>query len=145
MRSKRKPTPARRGTTLIEVLAGLVILATLLVAVTVARGRFLRQWADADARLRAARAADVLMASWTTGDSIAVPVNDSGPLDGVRGGRWRTHVIPSPGAADVGARIVRLEVSRQLTAAEGGREIPVLSVDLLTPAARRPQPAKGTP
>jgi prepilin-type N-terminal cleavage/methylation domain-containing protein len=134
----------RRGTTLIEVLAGLVILATLLVAVSVARGRFLRQWADADARLRAARAADVLMASWTSGDTIAVPANASGPLDGVRGGRWRTRVIPSASAADVSTRIVRLEVSRQLTAAEGARDEPVLSVDLLTPAPRRVQPARAT-
>ena len=137
MRSKRPPTRARRGTTLIEVLAGLVILATLLAAVTVARGRFLRQWADADAKLRAARAADAMIAGWTTADTISVPADAAGALDGVPGCRWRTHVIPSTTADDLGARVVRLDVSRRLTAAEGGREVPVLSVDLLAPKPPR--------
>ena len=49
------------GTTLLEVLLGLAILATLLTSVVIARGRFMRQWADADRRSRLLAAADHLM------------------------------------------------------------------------------------
>ena len=37
--------------TLIEVLAGLAILGAVLASLSIARGRLLRQWADADKKL----------------------------------------------------------------------------------------------
>ena len=48
------------------MLAGLVVLGTLLAAVAIARGRFLRQWADADRRIVVTQAANRLLARWFT-------------------------------------------------------------------------------
>ena len=97
----------RRGTTLIEVLLGLVVLSTLLVSVAMARGRFLRQWADADHKLAQCRAADALLARWLAGPPAAVPLAGRGTTDGTA---WQTRVVPSPAAATVQAVVVRLDV-----------------------------------
>ena len=126
----RSAKPARRGATLIEVLAGLVVLATLLTAVGIARGRFLRQWAEADEKMRGARAVDALVATWVTEDSINVPLNSTGNLEGVPGGFWRTHLVAGAGANKLGALVVRLEVVRRTS------NTPLFSVDLLAPQLR---------
>src|SRR5437879_2341362 len=48
--------------TLIEVIAGLVVLAVLISAVALARGRLLRQWETAQKKTQAARAVDRMLA-----------------------------------------------------------------------------------
>src|SRR5438552_2996453 len=120
-RSRRR---ARRGTTLIEVLAGLVVLGTLLVSVAIARARFVHQAADAERRLRAAQAADALLSSWFTGPAPAVPASGDGPVEDLPGYTWRTRPIRDADAARLGAMIVRLEVIDT-------NRSPFLSLDLL--------------
>src|SRR5881394_3936045 len=94
----------RRGATLIEVLAGLVILGTLLVAIAAARGRFARQWVEADRRLAAVRAADKMLADWMAGAEQNIPLQAQGELPGVPKCVWRTREIRSQGAEDLRAR-----------------------------------------
>src|SRR4051812_46494797 len=89
----------RRGTTLIEVLAGLVVLATLLVSVGMARARFLRQWAEADRKLQVIRSTDRLLGTWMSGPAEAVPVASEGALENVPKCVWRTRVLDDPAAA----------------------------------------------
>lgn len=101
---------ARSGTTLIEVLAGLVVLATLLTSVAIARGRFLRQWADADRRLAVAHSIDRLLGQWLADSSTDIPAPGQRALEDVRGCYWRTSVIRDLQAAKVGAVIIRIEV-----------------------------------
>src|SRR5438876_3770040 len=91
-RSRRR---ARRGTTLIEVLAGLVVLGTLLVSVAVARARFVHQLADAERRLRATRAVDTMLGTWFAGPTPAVPTAAEGSLDGAADFAWRTRLVPN--------------------------------------------------
>ena len=118
--------------TLVEVIAGLVVLGTLLAAVTVARGRFVRQWAEADRRLQATRAVDALMSEWLSGSPQAVPTHARGPLIGGAANQvWRTQVIRDPAAAALGAIVVRLEVFDMPTLAK-----PTLTVDFLLPSPR---------
>jgi type II secretory pathway pseudopilin PulG len=120
--------------TLIEVLAGLVVLGTLLVAVAVARARFIRQWSEADRRLRATRATDAMLATWFTGDSASIPTNARGLLDDAPTDfAWRTHAVPNRDAAELGATIVRLDVFDRRTATSEGalQTTPIVSVDLL--------------
>src|SRR4029434_11142198 len=97
MKQRSNPFCSRRrpaGMTLVEVIAGLVVLGTLLAAVTVARGRFLRQWAEADRRVPATRAADALLSEWLSGSPQAVPIRSQGPLVGGAANQiWRTQVI----------------------------------------------------
>lgn len=136
----------RRGSTLIEVLAGLVVLGTLLVAVSMARARFMRQWADADKRLEATRAADAMLAGWLATPSATVPIDANGPLGGVPNYVWRTSLIRDPDATRINAYIVRMDVYDMA----GSRKKAVFSVDFLRhdypkikPAA--PPPAKKVP
>jgi Tfp pilus assembly protein PilV len=105
-----QPRPARHGTTLIEVLLGLVILSTLLVSVAMARGRFLRQWADAEHRITVVKAADSLLSTWLSGPPQAVPVAGQGLLDGLPDYTWHTRLIHDDSAESMGALLVRLEI-----------------------------------
>jgi type II secretory pathway pseudopilin PulG len=110
--------------TLIEVIAGLVVLAVLVCAVTLARGRFMRQWEAAQRRTQAAEAVDRMLAGWMGGagnDSIPVPAR--GSLAGVEGCAWRTEWVTDAGAARLGAGVVRVEV------VEAGKR--VLAIDVM--------------
>src|SRR2546425_2554060 len=98
---------AARAATLIEALAGLVILGTLLVSITIARGRFMRQRALAEQKIAASAAVDRLVAKWMAGGGAAIPISGQGSLDGVVNHTWRTHVIHDHSAAEMGASIVR--------------------------------------
>ena len=100
----------RQGTTLIEVLAGLLLLGTLLVSVTVARGRFIQQWTAADRKLTAIRWADSQIAQWLAGPVTAVPVGGEGTLDAPAKCSWRTRRVADTSAESLGAAVIRLEI-----------------------------------
>jgi hypothetical protein len=125
--------------TLIEILAGLVILGTLLVSVAIARGRFLRQIAEADRRLVAVRAADALLATWMSGPPQNVPVGKQGILDPVLSLTWRTRAIRDPDASRLGAIIVRMEVFDASSSALKNAGAPVFTVEFLLHDFRTPQ------
>ena len=97
--------------TLIEIVAGLVVLAVLVSSLTIARGRLVRQWGDAQRKLAAAEAVDRMLAGWLGGEgNDSIPVPARGPLEQIEGFTWRTNWVAEPGAARVGAGVVRLEV-----------------------------------
>ncbi|HEY7115770.1 MAG TPA: hypothetical protein VH475_04235 [Tepidisphaeraceae bacterium] len=124
--------------TLIEVVAGLVVLAVLVSSVTLARGRLMRQWAGAEKRLRAADAADRLLAGWlgsTADGADAIPVPARGPLEGVEGCIWQTDRLADPAAERLGAILVRVDVF-------DGR-VRLLSVDVLKHIRGRAEPQQG--
>jgi hypothetical protein len=124
--------------TLLEVLAGLVVLGTLLVSVAVARGRFIRQWSDADRKLTAIRSADAQIARWLAGPPDAVPVDAEGSLDSPSNCVWRTRQLRSDAAAALGAAVIRMEV---VDRARPDRAL--VAVDFLLRA--RPLAPRGTP
>ncbi|HSV13047.1 MAG TPA: hypothetical protein VLI90_02225 [Tepidisphaeraceae bacterium] len=109
------------------MLAGLVVLGTLLVSVAIARARFVHQAADAERRLSATRATSAMLATWFTGPTPAVPLAAEGALDGAANFTWQTHVMPKRPAAELTAVIVRLDVFDR----SAPSSTPVLSVDLL--------------
>jgi type II secretory pathway pseudopilin PulG len=113
--------------TLIEVVAGLVILGTVLASLALARGRFARQWAAADRKLVAARALDALIANWM---ESSIPINRQGRLPNAKNCVWRTRASRNPGTSKLGAEVVRIEVF-DLADAERSNATPVVSVDLL--------------
>ncbi len=116
--------------TLIEVLAGLVVLGTLLASMTIARGRMLRQWGEADRKLQSIRAVDALVTTWLSGPSRDVPVNSQGALGGVPNCLWRTRAMRDPAADALGAVIVRVDVIESATMSAK----PLVTVDFLLPA-----------
>ena len=119
------------GTTLVEVVAGLALLASLLVAVLLARSRYVRQATAADQRLRAVEVADQLLSAWhrdprgiKTGTGL---VSDPAFV-------LRTSAVADPAVEELGARVFRLDVLAQ----DDGRVL--VSVDFVADAEPAPQP-----
>ena len=129
---------ARRGATLIEALAGLVLLGTILSSALVARGRFQRQLRDADDKLAAVRAADELVARWIALPAGTAPVPGEGEVSHASSLAWRTSWLSDPYAQRLGARKAQL----QLFDEHGGPGRPLLTVEFLLPLP--PQPAATT-
>src|SRR4051812_46472084 len=98
-------SPARRGTTLVEVIAALVIFGTILAAMLIARGRFVRQDVQARRRIEATRALDALVTGWMNGPVSAIPVQATGSFGDESGQTWRTHLLRDPSAEEIGARV----------------------------------------
>ena len=130
---KRSIKPSRcwrTGMTLVEVLAGLALLASVLVGLLAAKAGYTRQSARAELRLRAAGAADELLAGWWQ-SSAGVPRLAAGEAPGGAGLLWRTRPVANVAVEDLGAQNVRLEI---LSAAANGRAPSfVLSVDVALP------------
>src|SRR5690349_172755 len=143
-RAPMQPPPPRLKTrtamTLIEVVAGLVILGTILASLAIARGRFARQWSAADRKLTAVKALDALVTEWMNAPGEgAVPLDRQGRIGDAKGLIWRTHATQSPESRRLSAMIVRVEVFDRA-------EFPVAAVDLLVhvPPATQPN-RRGTP
>ena len=125
---------------LIEVVAGLVILGTILASLAVARGRFARQWAEADRKLTATRALDALIAEWI--QKSDVPINRHGMLPDAKNMIWRTRAIRDRAASTLSVAIVRVEVFDRANE-DRPAAVPVVTVDLLIHVA--PQRAATLP
>ena len=128
----------RSALTLTEVVAGLVLLTTVLSAVFVARGRFLRQYADADRKLAASRAVDVMIADWLAGPADRVPVRGEGELPGVKGCQWKTSRVTDTTAQALGTKLVRLEVTQIPDGVTSRADRVVLAVEFLLPDPKLP-------
>ena len=115
--------PCRRGTTLVEVVAGLAVLGVLIASAATARARFSRQWAEAQRKLSAADAVDRMVAGWFDGGRDLIPVNARGNLEGLESMTWRTSIRRDEAAESLESAIVRLDVY------DGPRRI--ISLDLL--------------
>ncbi len=102
----------RRGFTLIEVVAGLALLGTLLVSITLAKGRFTRQRAVADRQIQAIAATESLLAQWWQ-DLSTFPRQDTGEVPGAADLSWHTSLIDDADAQDAGAVIVRMQINDQ--------------------------------
>ena len=95
--------------TLVEVVGALGLLATLLVALLLARARYTHQAALAQRRLQAVAAADALLATWHQ-DPRSLPRAGGGMFAGEGQLSWRTQRVASPAVTDMGAAVVRLEI-----------------------------------
>jgi prepilin-type N-terminal cleavage/methylation domain-containing protein len=100
---------APRGLTLVEVVAGLALLSTLLVAVLTTKARVTRQWSHAQRKLQAAAAADRLLVEWWPRRDV-FPRQSSGRLSGDSGLRWRTTPLANQALNALRTSVVRLEV-----------------------------------
>jgi type II secretory pathway pseudopilin PulG len=121
--------------TLIEVVAGLAILGTLLVAVLLAEARCRRQSAGARGRLAACRAAEAMLQQWWD-DPRTFPRAGQGEVKGNEPFLWKTSVVENEQAERLGAQVVRLEVFQQ----DGSSmEKPAVTVDVVLPAQDEPK------
>lgn len=119
----------REGLTLIEVMAGLAILGSVLVAVVMARGRYLDQSVAARHKAEAVRVADALLTQWWD-DIEQLPRAESGDVDGFR---WETQTRQPEALIELEAEVLRLSLF-QLEAIGDGSYEPILSVEVVVPA-----------
>lgn len=123
--------------TLIEVLAGLVVLGTVLSSILIARSRFAQQLATANLKLGAAQQIDALVEGWMD-SPLGPPPRSSGKFDERL--VWRTREIRNNAARELRSRLVRVEVfDRRAVRPDDADPVPLLSVDLLAadPSARK--------
>lgn len=116
----------RRGMTLIEVVAAVVILGTILAAIMVARAKHVRQLAEARDLERVVEVADELIGRWWLSEE-GPPVNGRGSASADGQIVWRTYWVSDPGVRTLGGRVLRVEVQME---GEG----PGVVVDLVVPA-----------
>ena len=121
--------------TLVEVMLGLVLLATLLVAMLLTRARFVRQTASAQRRAAAVVAADELLSGWC-GDRKKFPVDAEGTVKDRPELAWRTRLVADETAQSLGGRVVALEMLDRGIGDEAPQTI--LRVELLLPGEARP-------
>ncbi|MGB0766889.1 MAG: type II secretion system protein [Phycisphaeraceae bacterium] len=122
--------------TLIEVVAAIAILGTLLVGVVLAKSSHTRQLSLAQSKSQAVRLTDALIASWwQTPDGV--PVDESGSFGPGIDLRWQTRVVDNAAIDSLGARVVRVEVIADDPQARLDRDArddePLLIVDLVVP------------
>lgn len=81
----------RRGMTLIEVVAGIALLGTILTTTVLAQARLLRQHQRALVKLQAVEAVDRLLVQWSL-SGTEVPVGLTGTLLNFPQVSWRTRL-----------------------------------------------------
>ena len=117
--------------TLIEVLAGLALLAGLVVGIVSVKARCARQWTHANRRLAAVAAAESLLSRWWQ-DPASFPRAREGAVEGNAGLVWRTRVVRNAEVEALGASTVRLEVTGG--GGSPGDGVPLVVVDVVVQA-----------
>jgi prepilin-type N-terminal cleavage/methylation domain-containing protein len=119
----------RRGLTLVEVIAGLVLLATLLTAVLGAFKTHAAQIRGARDRLKASAAAEELLSGWLAQGALPA-LGTQKPLAGADGWNWRLTANEPQQSGTVNIGSIRVEIFRLKEAA---REDVLASVSLVVP------------
>ncbi len=122
----------RAGLSLVEVVAAIVILGTILVGVVLAKARHTRQLALAQQQQTAVRAADELLSGWWVSRE-GVPTEGRGQLATQPGMVWETRLVENGEVQRLGARVVRLEVRLAEGLERAGAEDVLVKVDLAQP------------
>jgi prepilin-type N-terminal cleavage/methylation domain-containing protein len=100
---------SRGGFTLIELVVGLVLLATLLVSILLASARYEKSRRLAQNRSKAVQLADSLLADWFDSPG-GIPIQASGRF-GNQDFLWQTQLVRNDQLFGREVLIVRLEVS----------------------------------
>ncbi len=106
---RRRPIHNRSGFSLVEVLAGTILLATLVVGVLVAMGSHQHKIRFSRQKLTATQLADQLLDRWhTKGDTVPLASNGFLSADGSLG--WQTQVVQTRLLCGVPVNVVRLNL-----------------------------------
>lgn len=122
LEASRMLSSRRRGLTLIEVLAALVIVGAILGGVAAARAKLTSQWRLAEDKLDAVALVEPLLADWRG----MPPPRGSGILGDGRM-KWMTRTRRDTAAGTLAAEVVVLQVRRRRDDAV------VLELELLRP------------
>jgi len=121
----------RRGLTLVEVIASLAIVSTLLVGLLVAGSRHADQIRRSRRMLDVIARVDALLYEWAGSGGLVLKKTE-GELPGEDGLIWRTRPADTRYRQELGIDLVRFEVfSRDDTLGER----PLVSLELAVPSA----------
>lgn len=130
---KNLPPDSCRGRafTLVEVLAGLALLGSLLATSMLVKARNTRQMALSNRRLVAVEATEKLLQSWWTKKTL--PLAGSGVLPGQADLTWRTttRIQPQSAKNPFKMKITRLDIFDQRVL---GEDEPIVWLELLSSA-----------
>lgn len=98
----------RPAFTLVEVVASLMLLGSLLIGILVAHRKHVQQIRGAERRLAAIAAMDDLLAKWSVEGSWGATQSE-GEFGGAKGLKWRWTIMPAAELRKLGASIGRLE------------------------------------
>lgn len=121
----------RPAFTLVEVIAGIALLGTLLAGLMLSFSAHVRQYKAARLRIQAIEKLDRQLELWYADDGT-LPMDSEGSLSSQPPLTWRTSTVNSPQAGRLNSVIVRVEVRRPDRADSSP---PVVAVELLHPAA----------
>lgn len=105
-----KTCSQRRALTLVEVVAAIAILGTVLVGVVLAKSRHTRQVVESKRMMAAIDAADDLILHWWTSPE-GVPANGRGVTGKDGAFTWETNVVENVHLEQYGVSVVRVTVS----------------------------------
>jgi len=115
--------------TLIETVAGIGLLGTVLVAALLVEVQCKRQSAAAARRTEAVQAADALLGRWWL-DPDGIPPDGSGSIESPQPLLWRTRTLDDEAAGKLGCAVVRLEVGPEGEVADSKAWV---TVDVVVP------------
>jgi len=129
------------GLTLIEVVAAIAILGTVLVGIVVAQSRHTHQVARARQQQAAVEAADRLIADWWSSEA-GVPIDGEGVISPAGGLRWTTRPVANRPIERLDARVVRVELwpVEEAVQAPFTPPEPLVRVDLVLPRPTQVEP-----
>lgn len=134
---------ARSGLTLLEVLAGLALLATLLAGVLTAYGNHVRQVRRTQLRLKAADAADRMLTDWFQRPG-GFPEEGCGTVPADVKIDWRTRRLkPLLAEREEDIPIVRLEMFDGKAKEKNPEVEPILVIDLASSATAKQPRGQG--
>jgi type II secretion system protein I len=117
-----------RGFTLLEVVLGLVLLATVLVTSLMALGRQRHVLRQAQDRQLAISLADSLLTQWRQSPA-GLPLRAAAPIADRLGWWWRTDVVANRTLFGRTYPVVRLQIVQRAAAASS--EVVLVSVEVL--------------
>lgn len=136
------------GLTLIEVIAAIAILGTVLVGIVMAKGRHMRQMALTHRQADIVSATDDLISRWWL-NGQTIPAPRSGTLSGDPTLVWQTRLVTHPVLKSLEAQVVRLEVfdTRALPGEQVASSEPIIQMDLVVsmPPADKPATQPASP
>lgn len=145
MNEKSKPycvSRGRSGLTLVEVVAGLLLMSTLLVGILTTCGRHTRQIKRARQQMAAAALADRLLTEWARDPEQRFTENGCDPSD-ESGLSWRWRTVESGNVPEtMGIEIVRLEI---LSAKFHEEEKPLVAVEIVRPLQQIDSATENSP
>lgn len=128
MWKRRSKQCARQATTLLEVVVGIALLATLLVSILVAYRGHANQIRSAHIRMSAVQLTDELLHQWLHKDAMPA-AGSAGVFAENNALRWQLVAVHTPRETKLPVTLLRLDVYDSSLAPA---RIPLLSVELFT-------------